>query len=306
MIDIKGRSGIKSSENPKSGYIRPMKSLTACVCLTALGVALAALAQEAPVSAPGNRVARPTFEVASVKASDPNPANSIFVGMAADPARVRYANITLRDCIRGAFRVRDFQIAGPEWMASARFEIDAKLPPGASTDQIPEMLQSLLAERFKLATRRGTKEMSVYALLVGNGGAKLKPTQAKLDDRTPLAMGTDGKPRAPVSFGGTTSGITINAPSSSLLTFVGVTSRFTARPIVDMTGIDGLYDFTLTFVPEVSAGMPGGLRDNPAGASDPAPTLSEAVKQYGLRIEPRKASIEMLIVTRIEKTPTEN
>jgi len=271
-----------------------MKSFALAVCLALFGVAFVQTAAELP-----------TFEVASVKASDPNPQNSVLVGMAADPSRVRYANITLRDCIRGAFRTRDFQIVGPDWMANARFEIDAKLPAGASTDKIPEMLQALLADRFKLTTRRETKEMAVYALLVGNGGPKLKPTEVKIDEKTPLAMGTDGKPRAMVSFGGTASAITVNAPSASLLTFVGVTSRFTARPIVDLTGIDGLYDFTLTFAPEVSTGMPGGLREDPAGA-DPAPSISDAVKKYGLRIESRKMPIEMLVVTNIERTPTQN
>ena len=81
----------------------------------------------------------------------------MFIGMSADRAIVKYTNITLRDCIRGAYRVRDFQIVGPDWMTKARFEINAKLPPGASTDQIPEMLQALLEERFKLEIRREQK-----------------------------------------------------------------------------------------------------------------------------------------------------
>src|SRR5262245_24483900 len=59
------------------------------------------------------------FEVASIKATDPNPNNAAFIGMSADGARVKYSNITLRDCIRGAFRTRDFQIVGPDWMTKA-------------------------------------------------------------------------------------------------------------------------------------------------------------------------------------------
>ena len=66
---------------------------------------------------------------------------------------MRYQNLTLRDAIRGAYKVRDFQIVGPDWMSTARFAVDAKLPQGASTDQIPEMFQSLLEERFKLIFR---------------------------------------------------------------------------------------------------------------------------------------------------------
>ena len=67
---------------------------------------------------------KPAFEVATVKPSDPNPENTILVGMSADQAIVRYGNITLRDAIRGAFRVRDFQIVAPDWMSNARFQIE--------------------------------------------------------------------------------------------------------------------------------------------------------------------------------------
>ena len=108
------------------------------------------------------------FEVATVKLIDPN--DAIFVTMSADPSMVRYGNVTLRDAIRGAYKVNDFQIAGPDWMSSVRFQVDAKLPAGAATDQIPEMFQALLEERFKLTWRREPKEMQVYALLVGKDG----------------------------------------------------------------------------------------------------------------------------------------
>src|SRR5690242_4650630 len=108
---------------------------TICLLLVWCGIACA---QKPP--------AKPTFEVATIKPLDPN--SSVLVGMSADPSIVRYGNLTLRDAIRGAYKVRDFQIVGPDWMATARFDVYAKLPPGASTDQIPEMFQSLLEERF--------------------------------------------------------------------------------------------------------------------------------------------------------------
>jgi uncharacterized protein (TIGR03435 family) len=248
---------------------------------------------------------KPAFEVATVKPSDPNPENTILVGMSADQAIVRYGNITLRDAIRGAFRVRDFQIVAPDWMSNARFQIEGKLEQGAPVDQIPEMLQSLLEDRFKLEIRRETKEMQVYALVVGSDGPKLKPSEIKTDSKTPMAMGTDGKPRQLVYLGGTSAGVRVTAPGASLLTLVGVTSRFTAKPLVDMTGIEGLYDFDLTFTPEVAEGF-GIFPANPAVPPDPAPALVDAVKKYGLRIENRKMPVEMLVVTHMERTPTEN
>jgi uncharacterized protein (TIGR03435 family) len=246
--------------------------------------------------------AKHAFEVATVKLIDPN--NSVFVGMSADPSIVSYRNLTLRDAIRGAYKVRDFQIVGPDWMSDVRFTVDAKLPAGATTEQIPEMFQTLLEERFKLTWRREPKEMQVYALLVGKDGPKLKPPQM-LAPNQPMAMGTDGKPRAGVVFGGSLAQMTITAPSASILTLVGVASRFTSRPIVDATGIDGEYDFSLTFAGETDAGLPGGFQGNPA-LSEPAPSFSEAVKKYGLRVEPRKDTIDMFVIAHVEKKPTDN
>ncbi|HEY4365355.1 MAG TPA: TIGR03435 family protein [Bryobacteraceae bacterium] len=226
--------------------------------------------------------------------------------MSANPSIVRYRNLTLRDAIRGAYKMSDFQIVAPDWLSTARFEIDAKLPSGAGTDQIPEMFQALLEERFGLTWRSDTKEMQVYSLLVGKDGAKLKPAERQPEGQ-PQAMGTDGKPRAAVIYSGSPAGVTLTAHSASILTLVGVASRFTTRPVVDETGIDGLYDFVLTFAPEETKFLPGSPPDRPAGtAADPAPTLSEAVKQYGLRIEPRKSAVPMFVVTHIDRTLTEN
>jgi uncharacterized protein (TIGR03435 family) len=247
--------------------------------------------------------AKPTFEVAVVKPLEPN--TSPLVNMSADPSVIRYGNVTLRDAIRGSFRVRDFQIVAPDWLSSARFYIEGKLPDGASPDLAADMLQSLLEERFKLETHRETKEMDVYALLPWPGGLKLKPSELRIDSKTATAMGTDGKPRQIVYFGGNANEVTVTAPGSSFLTFVGVTSRFTARPLVDMTGIDGLYDFKIRFAPENVGGFPGPV-GNGVVAADPAPTLSDALKEIGLRIEKRKMPIDMLVVTHMEKQPTEN
>jgi uncharacterized protein (TIGR03435 family) len=276
-----------------------MKPLAIGACLASVGLAFA---QQAPDG--------PRFEVASIRSSDPNPSSPLFIGMSADGAMVKYTNITLRDCIRGAYRVRDFQIVGPEWMTSARFEISGKLPPGASADQIPEMLQVLLAERFKLEIRRDMKEHNVYVLTIGSGGAKLKAAEAKTGDQSPKALGPDGQPRPAMMFafvpGG---GISITAPSASIASVVGLMSRFTARPVVDMTGIEGQYDFKLTFAAETNPGLNTGAPPPPDGAAisgEPAPSVFDAVKQYGLRLEARKAPIEFLTVTHLEKVPTEN
>jgi len=275
-----------------------MKSFAACACLASFGLGFAQQATD-----------KPSFEVASVKPSDPNPSNPMWVGMSADRALVTYTNITLRDCIRAAYRVRDSQIIGPEWIANARFEITAKLAAGASPDQIPEMLQVLLAERFKLTLRRDTKEQPVYALTVGKDGPKLKPADLRIDNQSPTAVGPDGKPRQAMMFRFSSSGVVLTAPSANLASFVELMSRFTERPVVDMTGLEGRYEFNLTFAPETTHGLPTKRPFGPDGTpifTDPAPSVFDAVQQYGLRLEARRAPLEMLTVTHLEKTPTEN
>src|SRR5437870_13360972 len=109
-----------------------MRSLP--IALVLLGIAFAQ-----------QKAAKPSFEVAVIKPLDPS--LSPLVEMSSDPAIIRYGNITLRDAIRGSFRVRDFQIVAPGWLANTRFYIQAKLPEGADREQTPEMLQSLLEER---------------------------------------------------------------------------------------------------------------------------------------------------------------
>ena len=127
------------------------------------------LAVLAGIASGQGQSAKPTFEVASIKPADPNPKNTVWIGMDANAGTVRYTNITLRDYVGSTYRVRDFQVEGPDWIRDARYEITAKLVAGTQ-DQIPEMLQSLLEERFKLSLRRGTKDQQVNALVLGKDG----------------------------------------------------------------------------------------------------------------------------------------
>jgi uncharacterized protein (TIGR03435 family) len=282
-----------------SASIKTMRSFAVYMCMASLSFAFAQQATDGP-----------KFEVASVKASDPNPSSPMFMGMSADRAIVKYTNVTLRDCICGAYKVRDFQITGPGWMTSARFEISAKLPSGASTDLIPEMLQALLADRFKLEVRREMKEQNVYALVAANGGARLKPAAGvkEEDGKLPMALGPDGKPRLPMQYGFAPGGMFIRAPFATIASLVWLMSRFTARPVVDMTGIEGQYEFDLTFSPDAVDWSAIGLREPNSAqtAVEPAPSVFDAVKKYGLRLEARKAPIEMLVITHLERMPTEN
>ncbi|HYA18594.1 MAG TPA: TIGR03435 family protein [Bryobacteraceae bacterium] len=265
--------------------------------LSALALTTTAFAQQ-PLS----------FEVASIKPSDHPSMGTIQIGMDSDAGMVRYTNISLKDCIRAAYGVRDFQVQDPEWLDNARFDITAKLPAGVREDQIPEMLQSLLAERFKLSIRHDRKEQPVYALTPGKDGPRLKPAEIRTNDQGPKMLGVDGRPRSMMMFRFLAGEARVTAPSATLANLTALLSRFTERPVVDMTGIPGQYDFDLTFAPETTRGLPAGdgpLAD-PDTASEPAPSLSVAVQKYGLRLEARKAPMEIIVVTHAEKTPSEN
>ncbi len=119
-----------------------------------------------------------SFEVASIKpAPPPSTPGMMRVGMRRDPGRVTYSGMSLKMLIQTAFRVKGYQISGPAWLESERFEIVAKLPEGASLDLAPEMLQKLLADRFGLKLHRDTKELPVYALVTGKNGPKLEEVE---------------------------------------------------------------------------------------------------------------------------------
>ncbi len=266
----------------------------------ALGLAQQTLAQQT--------IDKPAFEAVAIHPSDPNTNNPTWIGMSADPGMVRYTNITLRDCIHGAYGVRDFQVQGPQWMNDLRFEITAKIASGTPQDRIPEMLRAVLEERFHLTFRREHKEMAVFALVVGPDGPNLQRSQGVPANLSPTALGPDGHPRPAMLYSRVTNGVKLTAPSAKLKSFVELMSRFTERPVIDMTGLDGDYDITLTFATDT---LDGQTLVNGAGATgiqstEPVPSVSDAVRQYGLKLEARKVPSDTLIVTRLDKTPTEN
>jgi len=125
------------------------------------------------------RAAGPEFDVASIKpAAQPTPelfrSGKIHIGMTIDGARVDIGGSPLTALIQQAYRVKLFQVIAPDWARESRWDILAKLPDGGSQEQVPEMLQALLADRFKLVVHRDSKELPVYALVVGKGGLKMK------------------------------------------------------------------------------------------------------------------------------------
>jgi uncharacterized protein (TIGR03435 family) len=272
--------------------------------------------------------ARPEFEVASIRPSVPLGQGHVNVGLHIDGAQVRGISLSLRDYLGIAYRMKISQISGPEWITSERFDILATVPGGGTSGQIPEMLQTLLADRFQVKLHREKKEFPVYALLPGKGPLKLKEAPPEKDND---ADNSEPKGTVNIAGGGSGDGVGVNlgrgssysfannrfeATRLTMADFAANLERFADRPIVDMSGLKGRYDFALDFTPEdyhamliraaISAGVnlpPEALRALD-GTSDGA--LSDSLQQLGLKLEARKAPLDVLVIDDAQKTPTAN
>jgi uncharacterized protein (TIGR03435 family) len=271
--------------------------------------------------------AQQQFEVASIKPFDPSAPGQVLAGMHVDGAQIRAAGLSLRDLLAIAYKIKATLISGPDWTASERFDISATLPAGSTTAQLPEMFQALLADRFQVKTHKDKKDFPVYALLVGKGGLKMKETQLDSDD--------NNKDRPPgtrdAATTATSNGVSVNFGHGSSFTFAnnrfeahkltmrlfsGNLERFADRQIVDMTGLAGQYDFAFDVQPEdyramllrsavwVGANLPPEAQKM-LDASSPA-ALGDALQQIGLKLDARKAPLDVLIIDEALKTPTAN
>jgi uncharacterized protein (TIGR03435 family) len=144
-----------------------------------------------------------TFEVASVKPAAPPTDGRLMVGVRGgpgtpDPGQATFSNVTQRLLLAKAYGVQDYQISGPGWIDTERYEIVVKVPKGATKEQFMVMLQNLLAERFKLTLHHETKELPLYALVVAKNGPKLKESAAP----PPPTDGSAGPDGAGAGYGG--------------------------------------------------------------------------------------------------------
>ena len=223
------------------------------------------------------------FETASVK---PNAAHEVNgegrprASVNATPGYLAIQNSTLSQCIQWAYNVSAFQVAGPSWIDSERYDISARASGPAGKEQLRPMLQSLLLDRFHLALHRETRDVPGYALVVAKGGPRLRESA------------TDGEPSM--------------KPNRAIMTAERITMAWFAETltnplrsaVVDQTGLTGRYDFTIDISKYVNPGSsPEEMLDG----------LSECLQhELGLKVEARKLPLEVLVVDRAEKTPSGN
>jgi uncharacterized protein (TIGR03435 family) len=316
-----------------------MRRTASWLVVLTLGIATASAQQTAP---------KKSFEVASIKASAPLDPQKMMsgqqrVGMKTDAGRVDIENWSILELLNTAYKVSPARLTGPGWPAgvnpltAARYDIHATFPPGATKDDVPEMLQSLLAERWKLAFHNEQKEQQVLALVVGKDGPKLQPSPAE----TPDSANTTNRPDPVQVSGDPVKGMTIRGAGQAGAMKLNVTPdgfihmtaerltmtqladslvQFLGRPVVDQTGLTGNYQvaFELSQADVLAAARAAGMQlpgapaaggaGPAAAAADPSGSTSayQSVEKMGLKLEPRKAQVEYMVIDRLEKTPTED
>jgi len=233
----------------------------------------------------------PAFEVASIKPSNAEEGHSHW---RSGEGKLNMSNVSLRAIIAAAYEIKDYQLVGPEWLEKERFDIVAKTPAGANDEQFPAMMRALLAERFHLATHRDKKSMAAYALVVAKGGLKIHPVE-------PGHSSNQSKSGADRVVHWTARRVSMANVAEHLF-------RTMDRPVVDKTGVPGVFDFKLDWALETRPRFPSASdEERRAPAENPnAPTIFTAIQELGLRLQPEKTEVEILVVDACEKAPTEN
>jgi uncharacterized protein (TIGR03435 family) len=256
-----------------------MATVVALFAVAVAGQTKCPLSQGGGVKAQG-----PAFDVASVK---PNKAR-VRQSMTMTPGGIAYTSVSLIDGLQAAYGVKRYQIAGPDWLGSERYDINARTGGAASNEQIRAMLQTLIADRFKLSLHREKKELPVFAILVGKNGARL----------------TVGDPAGPRSIGPAPGGLAFtNTSMEDLADFLSGLPTI-SRPVFDKTGLPGRFDFTLRLT--AKEGDAGTEETKVAVAQAEPSVFGDALDALGLKLDSQKAAIDMLIVDRADKVPTED
>jgi len=280
---------------------------------------------------------RPQFEVASVKVHPP-PVTQI--GITNRGGRFAATGFSLKMLVGRGYAVPELRIVGgPNWAESERYDIEAKAPDGAPANQLQPMLQTMLEDRFKLKVHRETRELPVYELVVGKTGLKMKLS----DDQTPPApitlppaepgagpRGAGVVARGPVpgpgvAPGGTFSGggprvrgtsgrgsingrMTFEGSAVMVSVLVNTLQQLLDRPVIDKTGLTGLFDIKLEWIPGAEA-PPGPFSPNPDAPPSPpvdGPSIFTAIQeQLGLRLEGSRGPVEVVVIDSAQK-PVEN
>jgi uncharacterized protein (TIGR03435 family) len=243
-------------------------------------------------------------------------------------ARVDILGSPLRSVLLLAFGVADYQLDGPNWLGSLRVDIRATIPVGATKQQIPGMLETLLKERFALAARREVRPLDSMALVVSEAGAKMRevPPADDIDKSFPsraidVTTDTLNGPVRTVFSGLALTTLTqrtmyqikptergtqiLDAARMTMVELAALLEINIDKPVIDKTGLAGFYAFMLELPPHASVQRFITLMKTPNAAPTGVSTFS-AVERLGLKLQPQRTPVDVVVIDRIERTPTTN
>jgi len=245
----------------------------------------------------------PEFEVASIRPSitddtkvGPGVVDARMPNLSVNESRiVNIVNLNLRNLVMLAYGVGGAQVVAPAWRADPewtnnRFSIVAKVPEDANRKDVPLMLQALLAERFHLAVHREEKTTAVYALEIGKGPLMLQ--EVKADENSSPSACVRSYGNQPGWFSATCKGMTSKRMAQAIQ---GLGPGYFDKPVVDLTGLTGVYDFSVEWV------MKAVLQDGGDG-----PSMFDAVEKLGLRFVSTNHPMDLIVVDHCDKQPTAN
>jgi uncharacterized protein (TIGR03435 family) len=253
------------------------------------------------------------FEVASVKLNKLNERSRVNAVPAA--GRLVITGMTVKEVIQGAYGIQSFELVNVDSpVLKQRIDIDAKTEhPVASATQLQQMLQPLLADRFKLAVHREMREMNALVLVLANKDARLGPKMKKTDSAcdslgtavTRFVLTGPAPPPERPACGIMPGGIgRIVGNGLDMPTLVGLLAPSQGRPVVDQTGLQGRYDIDVTYTPEPFSAAALAQRGStpPPGVDSNGPSLFNALEdQLGLKLEPRKMAVPVVVIDHIEQ-----
>jgi uncharacterized protein (TIGR03435 family) len=241
------------------------------------------------------------FDVTSVKPSQPG-SPGIGIQPMSSGQGYRVGGVPVRLMIKLMYKITDSQIVGgPKWMDTDQWDIEAKAAHASTLDQLHEMFQSMLADRFQLKFHKEKREIPAYVLSVDKSGSKLKQNDSPDTFEIPIR----GAGPAVIGPGGITLKILgVRAPMVYFTWWLS--QQLSDIPVVDQTGLNRFYDFSLEFQRELPPGFAerAGAAPAPAGADSVpagAPLAVALREQLGLRLERRKAQADVFVIDRLEK-----
>jgi uncharacterized protein (TIGR03435 family) len=235
------------------------------------------LCSQVLIGAPQNQ--RPALDVVSVKAARTNR----FFPVEVNPQSFRTV-MSLADAIEWAYEIQDYQLSGgPTWLRREHYEIEMKTAAPATKKEMREVFRTVLAERFKLKLHRESKEMPIYVMTIGNSATKLTASTGPCGEDACMSV-------AP--------GILI-ARNVDMSSIAETLSNMVDRPVINQTGLDGRYDFRVKFDPTFQKRFDGQTIAN--NATDD-PSIFAAFQDLGLKLEPRRAAVEIVVVDEAERT----